>query len=168
MTKIKFFSLCLLGLLLGLTSCNKNDVAPIYIPLPVIETYHPELKEFDISEIQNSIPYIDETFIVNSIAEIPDDIIFGNDEFLDQDIDFSQYSLIIFYNLQFGKILSTDYKWVYNSDLEQYQVAVSYEIEKDSAINGEIESATYVRGAMLVDHIPDTLFVGQWIGVHWI
>ena len=57
---------------------------------------------------------------------------------------------------------------MYNSDLEQYQVAVSYEIEKDSAINGEIESATYVRGAMLVDHIPDTLFIGQWIGVHWI
>ena len=153
---------------LGFTSCNKNDVTPVYIPLPVIETFNPVMKEFYISENQDFTSYIDDTFVVNSISDLPEDKIFGNDEFLDKDIDFSKYSLIIFYNLQFGKILTIRNGWRYDTNLEQYVVFISYEIEKDSFLLGEKELATYVRGAMLVDHIPAQSFVGQMGGVHWI
>ncbi|MCH5240012.1 MAG: hypothetical protein J1F38_07295 [Muribaculaceae bacterium] len=169
MKKIKYLVLCLFGLSLGLTSCNKNNATPIYIPLPVIETFNPVMKEFYYSESQG-LPIINENvYVVNSISELPDDDIFGNEEFMNQEIDFSQYSLIIFYNLQLGKILSTKFRWGYNNDLEKYQVSISYEVEKGSdIIDGEVELVNYVRGAMLVDHIPPQPFVSQRKGVHWV
>ena len=168
MKKIKYLILCLIVILTGVSSCNKNDVNPVYIPLPIIETFKPVMKEIHFSEIQDLAPYKQQVFIVNSITELPDDEIFGNEEFLDKDIDFSQYSLIIFYDLQFGKIISSKNRWGYSTDLEQYQVSTGYEIEKGSDfIDGEFELATYVRGAMLVDHIPAQSAVGQMIAVHW-
>ena len=152
-----------------LSSCNKNDSTPNYIPLPVIEKFNPVMKEIIISDNHILSSYRESTHIVNSLSELPDDEIFGNREFLDQDIDFTKYSLIIFYDLVFGKILSTRYSWGYSTDLEQYQVSISYEVEKGSDyIDGEVELATFVRGAMLVDHIPPQTFVGQMVGIHWI
>ena len=169
MKKIIYLIFSLLGLLSGLSSCNKNEHSPIYLPLPVIETFNPVMKEFDISEIQELAHYREEVFVVNSISELPEDEIFDNDEFLDQDIDFSKYSLIIFYDIEFGKIESMKYRWVYATDIEQYQVSINYEIEKGSDIvNGEVERITYVRGAMLVDHILPQPFVGQMVGVYFI
>lgn len=169
MINIKYLILCLMGLSLTLSSCNKNNASPVYIPLPVIKTFNPMIKEIIISDSHILAPYKESIHIVNSISELHEDEIFGNSEFLDQDIDFSKYSLVIFYDLQFGKILSTKYGWRYDTDLEQYQVAISYEVEKDSAfVDGELELATFVRGAMLVDHIPAQSFVGQMVGVYWI
>ena len=168
MKKIKYLILCLFGLSLGLSSCNKNDRNVTYISLPIIETYAPVMKEFYYSESQG-LPTINEkVYVVNSMSELPEDKIFGNEEFLNQDIDFSQYSLIIFYDLQPGKIKSTKYKWGYDSDLKHYYVYTGYEVEKGSDImDGELEIITYVRGAMLVNHIPTQPFVGQYISVHW-
>ena len=169
MKRVKYLISILIGLSFCLSSCNKNDSTPHFIHLPVIETFEPVMKEFVIPESQDIIPYKEETFVVNSISELPDDVVFGNDEFLNQDIDFSKYSLIIFYDIQFGKIASVKYKWGYDSDLELYSVAISYEIEKGSdIIDGEVELVNYVRGAMLVDHIPQQTFVSQWVGVHFI
>ena len=168
MKKIKYLIFILIGLSLGFSSCNKNDPTPIYIPLPVIRTYNPVMKEFFISDLQNEEHFKEETLIVNSISELPDDKIFDNDEFINQDIDFSRFSLIIFYDIEFGKIESINYRWGYTTDIDQYQVGISYEIEKGSDfIDGEFELATYVRGAMLVDHIPAQSAVGQMIAVHW-
>ena len=159
----------MIGLSLCVCSCNKNDTSPIYIPLPVIETFNPVMKEFYYSESQG-LPIINENvYVVNSISELPEDEIFGNEEFMNQDIDFSQYSLIIFYNLKVGKILSTKYRWGYNTDFEKYQVSISYEIEKGSDfVDGEVELVTYVRGAMLVDKISSSSEVIQMIGGHWV
>ena len=141
----------------------------IYIPLPIVKTYIPVMKEFNYSESQG-LPFINENaYVVNSISELPDDEIFGNEEFMNQDIDFSQHSLIIFYGLQPGKILSTQYRWRYNTYLELYQVAIEYEVEKGSdIIDEELELITFIRGALLVDHIPAQTFVSQSKGVHWI
>lgn len=166
MKNFKYLILCLFVLSLGLISCNKNNSNPINIPLPVIETFNPVMKEVFIH--QDVLPYKQYTLVVNSISELPNDTIFSNDVFLDYDIDFSKYSLIIFYNFQFGKILSTRYSWGYDTDLEQYYVSIRYEIEKYSNSDEEIEKANYVRGAMLVDYIPQQQFVGQSIGVSWI
>ena len=169
MKYVKCLLLCLMALSLGMASCNKNENTPVYIPLPVIKTFNPAFKEIYISENQSLAPYREYVCVVNSLSQLPEDEIFGNDEFLDQDIDFSKYSLIIFYDLEFGKIVSTKYRWVYATDFEQYEVAVSYEIEKDShLVDGEIELGTYIRGAMLVYHIPNQPFVGQNIGIHWV
>lgn len=169
MKKIIYLIFTLIGLSLCVCSCNKNDTSPIYIPLPVIETFNPVIKEFYYSESQG-LPIINENvYVVNSISELPEDEIFGNEEFMNQDIDFSQYSLIIFYNLQLGKILSTKFRWGYNTDLEKYQVSISYEIEKGSDfVDGEVELVTYVRGAMLVDKISSSSEVIQMIGGHWV
>ena len=169
MVKIKYLILCLFGLSLGLSSCNKNDENVTYIPLPTIEIYAPVMKEFYYSESQG-LPVIKEkTYVVNSMSELPEDEIFGNEEFLNQDIDFSKYSLIIFYDIEFGKILSTKYRWGYSTDLEFYQVGISYEIEKGSQfVDGNVERVTYIRGAMLVDHIPQQSFISQNIGIYFI
>ena len=168
MKKIKYLILCLIVILTGVSSCNKNDVNPVYIPLPIIETFKPVTKEIHFSEIQDLAPYKQQVFIVNSITELPDDEIFGNEEFLDKDIDFSQYSLIIFYDLQFGKIISSKYRWGYATDLEQYQVSIGYEIEKGSENDGKMELATYSRGAIMVDHIPSSSDVQQIISLTWL
>ena len=169
MEKIKHLIFYLLGLTLILTSCNKNEATPTFISLPVIETFNPVMKELDISEIQNLELFKEQVFVINTISELPKDDIFGTDEFLDQDIDFSQYSLIIFYDIEFGKIASMKYRWGYAIDMDQYQVSINYEIEKGSDfINGEIGLVTYVRGAMLVDYIPTQSFVNQMIGIHFI
>lgn len=167
MAKIKYLILCLFGLSLGLYSCNKNDPTPIYIPLPVIETFKPLMKEIYISTSQDFIPLNEHVYVVNSISELPHNEIFNNEEFLNNEIDFSKYSLIIFYDFAFGKIRSTKYRWVYATDINKYQVSISYEIERGSDIvDGEIEMVTYVRGAMLVDQIPSNSDVIQMVGVH--
>ena len=172
MLKFKFnslFNLFLLAVLFSFFSCNKNEMEPETVSLPVIETFNPVTKEILSSEISDLALYKEQVFVVNSMSELPDDEIFDNEEFLNQDIDFSKYSLIIFYNLQFGKILSTEYKWGYNNYFDQYVVRIIYEIEKGSTyVDGEIELTTYVRGAMLVDHIPPQPFVSQWIGTYFI
>lgn len=168
MTKLKYLIICMMGISLVFTSCNKNDKTPLYIPLPVIENYNPSMVEFYYSDSQG-LPTINEkAYVVNSISELPEDEFFSNEEFLNQDIDFSKYSLIIFYDLQPGKIKSTKYKWGYSTEFEQYQVSVSYEIEKGSDFVDEgVERITYVRGAMLVNHIQPQPFIGLWISAHW-
>ena len=166
MKKIKYLILCLISFSLGFYSCNKNEAVPTYIPLSIIETFDPLMKEIVISEIQDLAPYQPHVFVVNSIADLPDDEVFGNDELINKNIDFSQYSLIIFYNLQFGKVLSTGYRWGYNTDFNQYQVTIGYEIEKGSDNDEKFELATYMRGAILVDHIPSSSEVLQMIGVN--
>lgn len=169
MKKIKPLILCFIVLSIGFSSCNKNDYTPTYIPLAIVETFNTEMKEFVISEIQDIAHYREEIFVVNSISELPEDEIFGKDEFLDQDIDFSKYSLIIFYDIEFGKIESMKYRWVYATDVNKYQVSISYEIEKGSDfVDGKVEWVTYVRGAMLVDQIPSSSEVIQWVGVHGV
>lgn len=169
MKKVNYFILFLFVLSLEFTSCNKNETSPIYIPLSVIETFNPAIKEFIITESQDIIQYKEDTIIVNSISELPDDIVFGNEEFIRQDLDFSKYTLIIFYDLEFGKILSIKYRWGYDTVLDLYQVSISYEIEKGSDIaDGKIELASYVRGAMLVDKIPSQSIVSQSVGIHWV
>lgn len=169
MKSYNYLLLCLWGVILGMTSCNKNDSTPTYLPLPVVETFKPVMKEFHYSESQGLPDINEKAYVVNSISELPDDKIFGKEEFLTQDIDFSQYSLVIFYDFQLGKILSTKYRWGFNSDLEHYQVSISYEVEKGSDfIDGELELVTYVRGALLVNHIPSQTFVSQSIGVHFV
>ena len=155
--------------MLGFSSCNKNDSTPIYISLHVIETFNPVMKEFYYSESQGLPMLHEKTYVINSMSELPEDEIFGNDEFLNQDIDFSKYSLIIFYDIEFGKIESTKYRWGYATDLDKYQVSISYEIEKGSDfVDGEVELVTYVRGAMLVDQIPSSSDVIQMVGVHGV
>ena len=169
MEKIKYLIFTLIGLSLGFSSCNKNDSTPIYLPLPVIESFTPMMKEFIISDSQDLVPYSEHTYIVNAISELPESDIFGDKEFVDQDIDFSRYSLIIFYDLEFGKIESIRYRWGYATDIDKYQVSISYEIEKGSdIIDGEMVLATYVRGAMLVDKIPSNSEVIQMVGVQGV
>lgn len=166
MKGIKFLILCLLVLSIELVSCNKNEGTLNNIPLPVIEKFDPMMKVIPISGIHDLAPLRESLFVVNSISELPEDKIFGNEEFLDQDIDFSQYSLIIFYNHPFGKVLSCKYNWGYSYDFEEYIVSTEYKIEKYTFNDeGEIEFVTYVKGAMLVDKIPSTSKVTQMIGV---
>ena len=166
MKRIKNLIIWMFGLSLGFSSCNKNDANPIYISLPIVETFEPMMKEIIIYETNDKPSFREHVYVVNSIDELPNDYIFGNDEFLDKDIDFSQYSLIIFYDHEFGKIVSTRCRWVYATDFNKYQVSISYEIEKGSdVVDGEFDLVTYVRGAMLVDQIPSSSDVIMSVGV---
>lgn len=165
----KYLILLLFGLSLTWFSCEKNDTTSIYVPLPVIETFKPVMKEISISDIHDFSLYQERIIVVNSKSELPVDDFFDNEEFLNRDIDFSLYSLIIFYDSQIGKILTTNYKWGYNTYNEQFQINIRYDIEKKpDNDNFENELSTYIRGAMLVRQIPATSKVVMLIGAFFV
>lgn len=167
MKKVKYLIFCLISLLMLSVSCNKKETEPIYIPLSIKQTFETEMKEFNISHIEDWSPINDTVKIINSLSELPADEIFGNEEFLS--VDFSQHSLIIVYDVQFGKVMSARYRWGYNNYFEQYDVNINYEVIKDSqCIDGEITFATFIRGAILVDRIPSDSEIIATIGVTWI
>ena len=76
MLKFKFnslFNLFLFAVLFSFFSCNKNEMEPETVSLPVIETFNPVTKEILSSEISDLALYKEQVFVVNSMSELPDD-----------------------------------------------------------------------------------------------
>jgi len=152
MMKYIFFLLLAIGLL---TSCNKDEGDPEFTPLPIERQFKTETLPVKLSELKDFTEYEDEVFIVNSIDELPDDKHFSVEDFTKANINFSEYSLIIAYQLLFGDITSFSYGWCYNNWFDRYQFNTKLGYVKDSEYEaGEIENLTFIRSAVLVRHIP--------------
>lgn len=108
-----------------------------------------------LSELKDFTEYKDKIFIVNSIDELPEDKYFSTEDFVRANINFSEYSLVIVYQLILGDIVTYQYGWYYDNWDEHYQFNTIYDRIKDSEyVDGEIENFTYLRSAILVRRIP--------------
>ncbi len=140
-------------ILLG--SCQKENFEPLQTPLPIYRQFNTEISTIILSEQENFDGFYDNLHIVNSIDELPDDRVFGTEEFRRADINFSKYSLIIAYNLILGDVLTCKYDWSRNNYFLDYAFDVTCERVKDSEfVDGEIQRVSYIRSAILVSHIP--------------
>ncbi len=120
----------------------------------VVETVIVPVK---LSEIDDMASYKDEVFIVNSPDDIPDNKIIDSDDLKAVNIDFTRQSMIILYQMQIGKIVSSEYRWLYNDWEEYYLFDSVFKKIKDSEYeNGEIENFSYIRSALIVKQISPT------------
>lgn len=143
-----------------LISCHKDDSDPLLIPLPIHRHFSTEMISLRVSEL-DSFPELNNLYIVNSIEDLPDDRWFSTEEFLRAGIDFSQYSLIIVYQFIFGDLLTYKYDWCFEDWCLRYQFNIICDRVRDSEyVDGEIERATYIRSAILVNRIPSD---SRWI-----
>jgi hypothetical protein len=156
-------SLLIVSIAMLLTSCYDDDSKPEYEALTVDFQFNTSTKAVDLSELEDFSDYQDHLYVVNSLDELPADDNFDMDEILKADIDFTNYSLIVVYNLVLGDVISYQYRWKYNNWRERYEATSTFVRKKDSEyVNGEVGRCTYVRGAFLVKHIPsESLYVGS-------
>lgn len=137
------------------TSCNKEDREPEYTPLTIHRQFNTQTMPVKLSELKDFAEYKDKLFIVNSIGELPEDSHFSTEDFVRANINFSEYSLVIVYQLILGDIVTYQYSWCYDNWEERYQFNTTYDRIKDSEyVDGEIENFTYLRSAILVRRIP--------------
>ncbi len=137
------------------TSCNKEDREPEYTPLTIHRQFNTQTMPVKLSELKDFTEYKDKIFIVNSIDELPEDKYFSTEDFVRANINFSEYSLVIVYQLILGDIVTYQYGWCYDNWDESYQFNTIYDRIKDSEyVDGEIENFTYLRSAILVRRIP--------------
>lgn len=124
-----------------LTSCNREDREPLITPLSIHRQFKTETMHVKLSDIDSFTGYEDELFIVNSITNLPEDIYFSVEDFKRADINFSEYSLVVVYQLIPGDIVNYKYGWEYNNWYERYQFCISLDKIKDSEyINGETDN----------------------------
>lgn len=143
-----------------LSSCHKDDPDPLISQLPIHRNFGSEMICLRVSELE-SFPELDDLYIVNSIEDLPDDPWFSTEEFRRAGIDFSKYSLIIVYNFIFGDILTYKYDWYFEDWCLRYRFDITCDYVRDSEwVDGELERATYIRSAILVNRIPSD---SRWI-----
>lgn len=137
-----------------LTACNKDDKEPELTPLPIHRQFKPEILHVKLSELDKFTDYKDRLYIINSAEEIPEDKYFNSEIFQQANINFSDYSLIIAYQLLLGDIATFKYNWSYNNWEERYQINTIYDRIKGSEYaDDNIENFSYIRSAILVRHI---------------
>lgn len=148
------------------TSCNNNeDREPEYTPLTIHRQFNTQTMNVKLSELKGFTEYKDKIFIVNSIDELPEDKYFSTEDFVKANINFSEYSLIIVYQLILGDIVT--YQYGYNNWYEHYQFDTTYDRIKDSEyVDGEIENFTYLRSAILVRRIPSDAKCSISMGIY--
>lgn len=137
------------------TSCN-NDNEPEITPLTIHRHFKTEILQLKLSDIDKFSEYKDNLFIVNSTDEIPEDKHFGIEPFQEAHINYSDFSLIIVYQLLLGDIKTFKYKWSYNNWFERYEFNMTYDVIKGSEyvdIDNEVGSFSYTRCAFIVPHI---------------
>lgn len=159
--------LALLAIVL-LPSCNKNEREPEYTQLGIHRQFNTQTMSVSLANLKDFTEYKDKIFIVNSIADIPQDSHFSTEDFEHANINFSEYSLIIVYQLLIGDIVSYQYSWGYNNWDEQYQFNTTYDRIKDSEyVDGQIDKFTYIRSAILVRRIPADSPCSISLGVYY-
>lgn len=139
-----------------LTSCNKDEGQPEYIPLKIVYQFEAKIVPLNLSELEDFSSTPHKFYIVNSENDIPENPLIGSADLKAAGINFSQESLLINYTLLLGEINSYQYKWLYDNWFEQYEFCIIYEKIPDSEyIDGEIERVSYIRNAIVVDKIPE-------------
>lgn len=150
-----------------LTSCNNEDREPEYTPLTIHRQFNTQAMPVKLSELKDFTEYKDKVYIVNSTDELPDDKYFGTNDFVRADINFSEYSLVIVYQLIIGDIVTYQYGWGYNNWDEHYQFNTTYDRIKDSEyVDGKIENFTFLRSAILVRQIPSDAKCYYSLGIY--
>lgn len=132
-------------------SCDKSSDAPELIKrLPVDRVFKTVILPVKLSETTGLDTYKEKVYIVNSADEFPDSEIIPCDDLEAVDVDFTRQSMIISYQLQLGKIVSAEYRWLYND----WDVDTTFKKIKDSEYeNGAVETLSYLCSALLVARI---------------
>lgn len=137
------------------SSCDKSSDAPELIKrLPVDRVFKTVILPVKLSEITGLDAYKEKVYIVNSADEFPDSEIIPCDDLEAVDVDFTRQSMIISYQLHLGKIVSAEYRWLYNDWDDHYTLDTTFKKIKDSEYeNGAVENLSYLRSALLVTRI---------------
>lgn len=138
------------------SSCDKSsDVPELIKRLPVDRVFKTVILPVKLSETTGLDAYKEKVYIVNSADEFPDSEIIPCDDLEAVDVDFTRQSMIISYQLQLGKIVSAEYRWLYNDWDDHYTLDTTFKKIKDSEYeNGAVENLSYLRSALLVARIP--------------
>ncbi len=159
--------LALLAIVL-LPSCNKHEREPEYTQLGIYRLFNTQTMPVSLANLKDFTEYKDKIFIVNSKADIPVDKHFSTEDFERANINFSDYSLIIVYQLLLGDIVAYNYNWSYNNWEQYYQFNTTYDRLKDSEyVDGEIDRFTYIRSAVLVRRIPADSQCALSVGIYY-
>lgn len=141
-------------------SCNRNESKDMYTPLGYALQYDVKsqnVRWVKITPEERREYNIYKIYLVNSVEELPEDKIFGVEEFRLADIDFRKYSLILSYHVVPGYAIGHKYYWSYNNFDDCYEFSVHYSTVEDSEHKDTAdEMFTYVRNAILVNHIPSS------------
>lgn len=158
MKKIKYLILFLLGLSLGLSSCNhKSEV--LYHSLPIEKEYETLKYVFDRGEISKEelqkMPNL--RLIINSEDEFPEENLLGLEELKESNIDFNKYTLLIGYYKLPGIIIGHLYNYAKDFENNIAIFYIGFKLDNESMKDPETENLfTYCRSAILVSKIPST------------
>lgn len=151
----KFLKIFLCFSITLLASCSKDSNEPELIPLTIYRHFKTEILPVQLSEVDDFSRYIDRLVIVNSNDEIPTDEHFSVEALKKANINYSEHSLIIVYQLLLGDIATYIYNWYYNNWYDRYEFNTTYDLIKGSEyVDGESERFSYIRCAIVVRHIP--------------
>lgn len=157
MKKIKYLILCLLGLSLGLTSCNHKSET-LYHSLPIEKEYEPMEFVFDRNEISkeelNEMPNL--KLVINSQEDFPDENLMGLKDIKESDIDFQKYTLLLVYSKVPGVVGGYTYSYAKDFENDTIIFSITYRLDQDLRDKTEKENLfTYCRNAILVSKIPE-------------
>ena len=165
MKKIIYLISCLMGLTLGLPSCN-HDNNKLYQLLPIVKEYEPVEYVFDGGEISKEewqeMPNL--RLIINSEDEFPEEYLPGLEELKESNIDFKKYTLLVGYYKLPGIILGYRFEYARELETDSLIYSMGFGLDKELWKDPETENLfTYCRSAILVSKISqDTEIVFRW------
>lgn len=170
-----------------LSACNNHSEDDMDVRLPIAYELEPRstiIQWGDMTSDERK-KYHREGYVVNSLSDLPDNLIFSNKDLIAADIDFSQYTLLLYYQLFPGYVISHYYGWCYNNPEKVYRLYSNFETvdgikpaDPDSSTqpsdNPELTDSsytlpddfTYYRSAIVVPKIPASAKVEFWLGVY--
>lgn len=148
---------CIFCVMLCLTSCHRDEPDAV-LEYPIIteyETLSQTVLWLDKEAVDHSKYLNTQHFIVNDLSQLPDDKIFGTDDFRNYDIDFSTRSVLISYMVIPGVYYGHRYTWMYDNTQKQYQLYTTYYTYREGEEDTKSEVYSYIRTAVLVKKISN-------------
>lgn len=155
MNRTIVYTFCLVALLL--TACHKDEPDAVleYPIMTELQTMSQKVLWLDKEAVDHSKYLNTQHFIVNDPSQLPDDKIFGTDDFRHFDIDFSTRSLLISYMVIPGVYYGHKYTWMYDNTQKQYQLYTTYYTYPEGEEDTKSEVFSYIRTAVLVKKISE-------------
>lgn len=130
------------------SSCGKSNDAPEMIKrLPVDCVFKTVILPVKLSETTGLDAYKEKVYIVNSVDEFPDNEIIPCDDLEAVDVDFTRQSMIISYQLQLGKIVSAEYRWLYNDWDDHYTLDTTFKKSKTQNTKTALSKTSHTYAA---------------------
>lgn len=157
-------------LLITCYSCNNHDERGLYTPLGIVAELEPRSEIIPFADMtpEERREYPRTNYVVNAPEDLPDDKVFGMQDIIAANVDFSRYTLLINYNIIPGYIFGHRYYWQYDNTFEQYELGCLF---KASELDWDEESDlpedwTYYRGAVIVNKISSNATVAFSYSTH--